>query len=76
MSVQPTHNLSLHELDRRSFLHPFTALADHLENGPRVIVEGEGVWSTMPATWARSSSGACARRSRTIHWSATYAARA
>ena len=44
MSVQPTHNLSLAELDRRSFLHPFTALADHLESGPRVIVEGEGAW--------------------------------
>jgi hypothetical protein len=38
MSVQPTHNLSRAELDRRSFLHPFTPLADHLENGPRVIV--------------------------------------
>jgi L-2,4-diaminobutyrate transaminase len=44
MPVQPTHNLSLAELDRRSFLHPFTPLADHLENGPRVIVEGEGAW--------------------------------
>ena len=44
MSVQPTHNLSLAELDRRSFLHPFTPLADHLEIGPRVIVEGEGAW--------------------------------
>jgi L-2,4-diaminobutyrate transaminase len=44
MSVQPTHNLSLAELDRRSFLHPFTPLADHLESGPRIIVEGEGAW--------------------------------
>ena len=44
MSVQPTHNLSLAELDQRSFLHPFTSLADHLESGPRVIVEGEGAW--------------------------------
>ena len=44
MTVQPTHNLSLAELDRRSFFHPYTALADHLESGPRVIVEGEGVW--------------------------------
>jgi L-2,4-diaminobutyrate transaminase len=44
MPVQPTHNLSLAELDRRSFLHPFTPLADHLENGPRVIVEGKGAW--------------------------------
>jgi L-2,4-diaminobutyrate transaminase len=44
MSVQPTHNLSLAELDRRSFLHPFTPLPDHLESGPRVIVEGKGAW--------------------------------
>jgi L-2,4-diaminobutyrate transaminase len=44
MTVQPTHNLSLAELDRRSFLHPFTPLAEHLESGPRVIVEGEGAW--------------------------------
>ncbi len=42
--IQPTHNLSLAELDKRSFFHPFTALADHLETGPRVITEGEGVW--------------------------------
>ena len=44
MSVQPTHNLSLAELDRRSLLHPFTPLADHLESGPRVFEEGEGAW--------------------------------
>ncbi len=42
MFVQPTHNLSLAELDRRSFLHPFTSLADHLENGSRMIVESDG----------------------------------
>ena len=44
MTVQPTHNLSLADLDRRSFLHPFTALAEHLESGPQVITEGEGAW--------------------------------
>jgi len=44
MTVQPTHNLSLVELDRRSFLHPYTALASHLETGVRVITGGEGVW--------------------------------
>ena len=44
MSVQPNHNLSLAKLDRRSFLHPFASLADHLENGSRVVVEGEGAW--------------------------------
>src|SRR5262245_8766595 len=42
--VQPTHNIPLDELDRRSFFHPYTALADHMEKGVKVIVEGEGVW--------------------------------
>jgi hypothetical protein len=35
MSVQPTHNLSLADLGRRSFLHPFTALAEHLARRDR-----------------------------------------
>jgi L-2,4-diaminobutyrate transaminase len=42
--VQPSHNLPLVELDRQSFLHPCTALADHMENGVRVMTEGQGVW--------------------------------
>jgi L-2,4-diaminobutyrate transaminase len=33
----------LGEIDRQSLLHPFTALADHLEAGPHVIVEGNGI---------------------------------
>ena len=44
MAIPPTHNLSLAELDRQSFLHPFTALADHMESGVRVMTEGQGVW--------------------------------
>ncbi len=44
MTLQPTHNLPLVELDRQSFLHPYTALADHYESGVRVITEGQGVW--------------------------------
>ncbi|MGI9452246.1 MAG: aminotransferase [Geminicoccaceae bacterium] len=46
--VQPTHNLSLEELDRQSFFHPYTALADHQEKGVRVISEGDGVWVRDP----------------------------
>jgi len=46
--VQPTHNLSLEELDRQSFFHPYTALADHQEKGVRVISEGDGVWVSDP----------------------------
>jgi L-2,4-diaminobutyrate transaminase len=42
--VQPTHNVPLAELDRQSFLHPYTALADHQEQGVKVITEGDGVW--------------------------------
>ncbi|MGI9511045.1 MAG: aminotransferase [Geminicoccaceae bacterium] len=42
--VEPSHNLSLEELDRQSVFHPYTALADHLDKGVRVISEGEGVW--------------------------------
>ncbi|MGH1479609.1 MAG: aminotransferase [Geminicoccales bacterium] len=46
--VQPTHNLSLEELDRQSFFHPYTALADHQEKGVRVISEADGVWVRDP----------------------------
>ncbi len=46
--VQPNHNLSLEELDRQSFFHPYTALADHQEKGVRVISEGDGVWVRDP----------------------------
>jgi L-2,4-diaminobutyrate transaminase len=34
---------SLHELDKRSLLHPFTSIEGHLERGPRIMVEGEGI---------------------------------
>lgn len=44
MTLQPTHNVPLVELDRESFIHPFTPLADHLETGVRVITDGEGCW--------------------------------
>ena len=46
--VQPSHNVSLEELDRQSVFHPYTALADHLEKGVRVITEGQGVWVKDP----------------------------
>ena len=43
MSVQPAHNLSLEEMDRQSFLHPYTPLADHLETGPMIVQSAQGV---------------------------------
>ncbi|MEM7044671.1 MAG: aminotransferase [Pseudomonadota bacterium] len=46
--VEPTHNLSLEELDRQSMFHPYTALADHLDKGVRVMSEGSGVWVQDP----------------------------
>jgi len=36
MSVQPVHNLSLEEMDKQSFLHPYTALKDHNVSGPKI----------------------------------------
>ena len=47
-AIQPSHNLSLEELDRRSVFHPYTSLADHLEKGVRVITEGSGAWVKDP----------------------------
>ena len=43
MSIQPAHNLSLEEMDRQSFLHPYTPLKDHLETGPIVVSSANGV---------------------------------
>ena len=43
MEFVPSHNRSLEDLDRESVFHPFTALAQHLETGPRIMVRGDGV---------------------------------
>ncbi len=39
----PIKNVSLEELDKRAFFHPYTALAEHAEGGPRVIAKAEGI---------------------------------
>jgi L-2,4-diaminobutyrate transaminase len=36
-------NYSLEEMDRQSFIHPATSIADHLKNGPTIIAGGSGV---------------------------------
>jgi L-2,4-diaminobutyrate transaminase len=36
-------NYSLEEMDRQSFLHPATSIADHVKNGPTIIAGGSGV---------------------------------
>jgi L-2,4-diaminobutyrate transaminase len=33
---------SLEDADRNSLFHPFTSIAEHLERGPRIMVEGKG----------------------------------
>ena len=43
MSVQPAHNLSLEEMDKQSFLHPYTQLKDHAESGPTIVASAKGV---------------------------------
>jgi L-2,4-diaminobutyrate transaminase len=42
----PLHNTSLEEMDRNSFFHPFTSIADHLAKGPRIMKSGKGVFVT------------------------------
>jgi L-2,4-diaminobutyrate transaminase len=36
-------NYSLEEMDRQSFFHPTTSIAEHLQNGPVIIAGGSGV---------------------------------
>jgi L-2,4-diaminobutyrate transaminase len=43
MSRQTTSGPPLEALDRQSVFHPATSIADHLQQGPRIIVEGSGV---------------------------------
>lgn len=43
MNHHPSHNVSLEELDKERLLHPATSIADHLANGPRIMVEASGV---------------------------------
>jgi len=38
-----TRGDSLTDLDRRSLLHPFTSIAQHLETGPQIIQRGRGI---------------------------------
>ena len=43
MNLENTHNLSLDEMDKQSFLHPYTALKAHQETGSCIIDSGKGV---------------------------------
>ncbi len=43
MTTDLTHNLSLDEMDKQSFLHPVTSTADHQKNGPHIVKTGTGV---------------------------------
>ena len=46
MNIESAHNLSLDEMDKQSFLHPYTALKAHQETGSSIIVSGQGVTLT------------------------------
>ncbi len=46
MNYNPTHNLSLEEMDKERLLHPATSITDHLANGPRIMAEASGVYVT------------------------------
>ncbi len=44
MTISARHNLTLEEMDKESLFHPYTALAQHMQTGPRIITEGKGVY--------------------------------
>jgi L-2,4-diaminobutyrate transaminase len=46
MTVNRLHNTSLETLDRRSFFHPFTSIADQQKHDARIIASAEGVYVT------------------------------
>ena len=46
MNVDRLHNSSLEALDRRSFFHPFTSIADHQRGEPRIVASAQGVYVT------------------------------
>ena len=46
MSQQALSTVPLETMDRRSVFHPATSIADHLDKGPRIIVDGSGVMLT------------------------------
>jgi L-2,4-diaminobutyrate transaminase len=43
MTEATTQNYSLEEMDRQSFFHPTTSIAEHLKSGPTIIAGGSGV---------------------------------
>jgi len=43
MATDPARNISLEEMDKHSFFHPYTALDVHAQTGPKIIVSGKGV---------------------------------
>ncbi|GAB5470367.1 MAG: aspartate aminotransferase family protein [Rhodospirillales bacterium] len=44
MTITTRHNLTLEEMDKESLFHPYTALAQHMETGPKIMTEGQGVF--------------------------------
>jgi len=46
MTIDRFHNISLEEMDRQNFFHPFTSIADHLKGEPRIVASAQGVYVT------------------------------
>ncbi len=44
MTITARHNLTLEEMDKESLFHPYTALAQHMQTGPKIMTEGRGVY--------------------------------
>jgi len=46
MTGQTHRNVDIAELDKQSYLHPFTNVMDHQRTGPWMIESGDGIWIT------------------------------
>ncbi len=57
--MHQTRNISLADMDRESLMHPFTAIADHLKAGPRVMQRGQGVriWDSEGNEYLDAAAG-------------------
>ncbi len=44
MTITARHNIALEEMDKDSLFHPYTTLAQHMQTGPTIMTEGEGVY--------------------------------
>jgi L-2,4-diaminobutyrate transaminase len=48
MNTPPRDNFPLEEMDKRSWLHPLTSVAEHLRSGPTIVSRAHGVTVASP----------------------------